>query len=82
MESRGNYLPLIELKVKGYLPPEFPDQNALEFVLVEHVIGPTGYIVEMKPGTEENTIYNVQSLWADQTGQVRLGTRDGPRFER
>jgi hypothetical protein len=79
-ESSGHYLPLVELKIKGYLPPDFPRPESLEFSLVEHVIGPMGYLVEIKPGTEENSFFRMQSLWADNTGEIKIGSRTGPRF--
>jgi hypothetical protein len=81
MESRGSYLPLVELKMKGYLPPDFPRESALEFSIVEHVMGPTGYVIEIRPGVEENAFYRLKSMWADQTGVIRLGGRDGPLFQ-
>lgn len=82
MESRGNYLPMVELKIEGFLPPDFPRPGQVEFAIVEHVMGPTGYLVEVRPGSEENAFYRMQSLWADHTGEVRIGSRNGPRFKR
>ncbi len=82
MERTGHYQSMLELKLNGYLPSDYPSGETIEFSIEEHVLGPTGYIVEIRPGSEESRIYRMTSLWVDQTGDIRRGTRDGPRFER
>jgi hypothetical protein len=76
----GHYMPMLELRMKGYLPPIFPEEGFIEFSLVEHVLGPSGYRVEAAPAPEESRIYRMESLWTDQTGIIRLGSADGPRY--
>lgn len=79
-ERTGHYHSLLDLKLKGFLPLEWPVDSGIELDIEEHVLGPTGYVVEIRPGLEESRYYGMQSLWSDHTGDVRLGTRDGPRF--
>jgi len=79
-EATGRYYPLLELKTRGFMPAGFPPETKVEFSIVEHVLGPTGYLVEFRPETEEVRLYGMQSLWVDNTGDVRIGSRDGPRF--
>ena len=81
MESSGHYMPLLELRIQGYLPAEFPHEGHDEISIIEHVIGPTGWIVEVKHGDEEAEVIGLESLWADNTGEIRLGSLDGPRYE-
>ncbi len=79
-ETDGHYLPMLELRIQGYLPADFPPDSSVEFTIVEHVLGPTGYLVEIRPGAEERRLYGMRSLWADHTGDVRTGSIDGPRY--
>lgn len=77
----GHYMSLPELKRHGYLKADFPGETESEFEIIEHVLGPTGFIVEIRPGDEEVKFFKIQSLWADHTADIRLGSRDGPRYE-
>lgn len=79
-DNEGHYLSLLELRTAGYLHADFPTPSGVEFEIVEHVLGPTGYLVEISPGTEERRIYGMRSLWTDHTGDVRMDSRDGPRY--
>ena len=81
LTTRGHFLSLLDLKIDGYLPAEFPELLNMDFEIIEHVLGPTGYIVELRPGFEESRFFRMESLWTDQTGQVRKGSRDGPFLE-
>ncbi len=78
--STGRYVPLLEMQVLGFLPPEFPEGRLLDFTINEHVLGPTGYVVEARPEPEDAALYGIESLWTDQTGVIRRSSRDGPRF--
>ncbi len=82
MSEAGHYLPLLELKMEGYLPPDFPEPDKLQFHLVEHVLGPTGFLIEVAPEAEEVRFYRMESLWVDQTGTVKLRSSGGPIFNR
>ncbi len=80
-ENAGHYYPLMELKRRGFMELDFPGESDFEFELIEHVLGPTGYTVEIKPGDEEQDLLKLQSLWFDQSGSIHLGSIDGPLFE-
>jgi len=74
------YLPILELKIKGYIQPNFPKTGFIEFTVVEHVMGPNGYLVEVMPAPEESRLYQMKSLWTDHTGIIHIGSPDGPRY--
>jgi hypothetical protein len=80
-ESKGNYMPLLELKTKGFLPPDFPESLGSEINLVEHIMGPSGYRVEVTPDAIDVKLYKAQSLWMDQSGTIRIGAADGPEYK-
>jgi hypothetical protein len=81
MEEEGHYMSLLELRTDGYLPADFPEGGRIEYEIVEHVLGPTGWLVEISPGEEERRIYRMHSLWSDHTGDVRMDSADGPRYQ-
>lgn len=76
----GHYMSLMELKRHGYLKSDFPGDTKSELHIVEHVLGPTGFIVEIRPGDEEAGFFKIESLWSDQTGDIHRGSLTGPRF--
>jgi len=80
MENEGHYMSLLELRTDGYLPVDFPPSGRFEYEIVEHVLGPTGWLVEIRPGAEELRIFRMKSLWSDHTGDVRMEAADGPRY--
>ncbi|MCX6647547.1 MAG: hypothetical protein NTY09_14485 [bacterium] len=82
LSTRGHFLSLLNLQIDGYLPTEFPATSNAEFEFIEHVLGPTGYSVEIRPGFEESKFFRMESLWTDQSGQIRRGSNDGPILER
>jgi len=77
----GHYMSLIELKRRGYLKADFPSGIDPEIQIMEHVLGPTGFIVEIRPGEEEMKFFKIESLWSDHTGDIRIGSRDGPAYK-
>jgi len=77
----GHYMSMMELKRHGYLKPDFPGETKTEIHIIEHVLGPTGFIVEVSPADEDAKFFRIESLWSDHTGDVRLGGIDGPKFE-
>ncbi len=77
----GHYHSMMDLQINGFLPADFPPESEYEFTIIEHVLGPTGYIIEIRPAPEEAAILKMDSLWMDHTGDIRIGARDGPRFE-
>lgn len=80
--TRGHFLSLLDLQIDGYLPSEFPKPSNTEFEIIEHVLGPTGFIVEIRPGFEESRFFRMESIWIDQSGQIRRGSIDGPVLDR
>lgn len=84
-QSSGQYSSVLELKIQGYLPPDWPEDlnrnNIFGFTLNERVLGPTGYQIEMSPPLEESSFYNLESLWFDHTGEIRIGNPDGEILE-
>ena len=81
LETDGHYMSMTELRRAGYLPGDFPDTSMLEFEIVEHILGPTGYLVEARPGGEEKTIYRMRSIWVDNTGVFRFDSATGPPYQ-
>jgi len=77
----GHYMSMMELKRHGYLKPDFPGETKTEIHIIEHVLGPTGFVVEVSPADEDAKFFRIESLWSDHTGDVRLGGIDGPKFE-
>jgi hypothetical protein len=81
LATRGHFLSLLDLKMDGYLPSDFPEESNIEFEILEHVLGPTGYVIEFRPGFEESRFFSMESLWTDQSGRIRIGSIDGPELQ-
>jgi len=83
-ERTGTYMSKRDMEQDGFLPGEWPRTNP-EFdtyhEIVESNISSTTYTVEVRPIGTHFDSYGIQSLWADETGNVRIGGLDGEEFE-
>jgi hypothetical protein len=83
-ERMGTYMDVRDMERNGFVPGEWPRTNP-EFdtyhEIVETNITSTTYTVEVRPIGTHFDSFGIQSLWADQTGVVRIGSLDGQEFE-
>ncbi len=82
-ERMATYMDVNDMERNGFVPGEWPRTNP-EFdtyhEIVETNITSTTYTVEVRPIGTHFDSFGIQSLWADQTGIVRIGSLDGQEF--